>query len=57
MKKTYIQPSMNLAYLATQQMIAFSFEDNDDHGKGGLHDEYAAEGDAMSKGRDDFGLW
>lgn len=56
MKKTYIQPSMNLAYLATQQMIALSFEDDDDHGKGGLHDEYA-EGDAMSKGRDDFGLW
>lgn len=47
---------MNLAYLATQQMIALSFEDDDDHGKGGLHDEYA-EGDAMSKGRDDFGLW
>ena len=58
MKKTYLQPAMDATILASQQIMAGSitFDDDKGTGEGNLNDDYA-EGDAMSKGRDGFGLW
>lgn len=66
MKKTYIKPTIETAYIAIEQMIAASggghgITFDDDHtnyydGYGGLNNDYA-DGDAMSKSRGAFGTF
>lgn len=63
MKKTYIKPTIETAYIAIEQMIAASggghgitFNDDDNTSYGGLNNDYA-DGDAMSKSRGAFGTF
>ena len=56
MKKTYVKPSIETVNVCTQQVIAASpngiFFDDDNTGWGGLSNESAGEGPAMSRGVD-----
>ena len=59
MKKTYIKPSVEIVNIGTQQIIAASpngifFDDDNAGGWGGLNNESAGEGPAMSRGSN---LW
>ena len=60
MKKTYLKPAIETAYIAIEQMIAASggglditFSDDNSTGSGNLNNDYA-DGDAMSKSRGAF---
>ena len=54
MKRTYITPSAETVDVATEQMIAFSFDRGNASGSSSLNDEYADE--VLSKDID-FSLW